>query len=29
MQKIERTTIAADAFDLPAGLTKRELATRR
>ena len=29
LQKIERTTIAADAFDLPAGLTKRELATRR
>ena len=29
MQKIERVTIAADAFDLPAGLTKRELAARR
>jgi hypothetical protein len=29
MQKIERVDIAADAFDLPAGLTKRELATRR
>jgi hypothetical protein len=29
MHKIGRTTIAADAFDLPAGLTKRELATRR
>ena len=29
MQKIERVNIAADAFDLPAGLTKRELAARR
>ena len=29
MQKIEKANIAADAFDLPAGLTKRELATRR
>lgn len=29
MQKIERTAIAADAFDLPAGLTKREIAARR
>lgn len=29
MQKIEKTSIAADVFDLPAGLTKRELAARR
>jgi len=29
MQKVERASIAADTFDLPAGLTKRELATRR
>ena len=29
MQKIERANIAADAFDLPAGLTKRALATGR
>lgn len=29
MQKIERMDIATDAFDLPAGLTKRELAGQR
>jgi hypothetical protein len=29
VQKIERANIAADAFDLPAGLTKRALATGR
>ncbi len=29
MQKIERVNVAAETFDLPAGLTKRELATRR